>query len=396
MNSLERIKNTIAGHPVDRPASAPAYLDLYLDERIHRLYNRAYERKLGAAQSCPIDPLEDARFRVEAVSGAYAIFKQKPDWMHVPYGETRAWAEEGRIERRGGALFYVNQATGEAYDLFEEREVDCPLSTRYLRRSGSGIDNWDEPGSIKGVEDVERDVQVRAAEQLEEEGLFEPARLMAETYGQTTYLRCECGTPYWHTFNVLGFMRMMTAMRKEPALFLEITARKHAQRIEILKGFQRAGVHGVWVEESLSSADLVSERDYLAFAYPTTLAFLEEIRRLGLDRIFYYTGDSMPRLKYLRTLPISALALEESKKGFTVELEKVISHVDGTCAVFGNVDAVGVVAEGSRADIYKEARRQVKLGRLARGFALSQGSPFPLDTPPENIDWLFEARRVGW
>jgi uroporphyrinogen-III decarboxylase len=393
MNSKERMRRALAGKPIDRTPTAPAYLDLYLDELIHKHYLQAYENKLGKAGSCPINHAEDSRFRAEAVIKAYAVFEEKPDWTHVVYGETRDWAAQGTICRRYGHLAYANRMSGEEYDLFAEREVDSPTSMRYIHPFNSDSDRWENTTPMHSQADLERTVKLRSTSELEEDGIFEPARLLVQMLGSEMYLRCETGTPFWYTYSILGFLRMMTAMHDDPDLFEALMARKHAQRIEVLKGFASAGVHGVWVEECLSSTDLISERDYLRFAFPTTQAYLEDIRKTGMDRVLYYCGDSLPRLKHLRRLSISAVAVEESKKGFTVDIEEVIREIGGDCCVFGNLDAVGVVHDGAQADIEQEVRRQIGAGRQARGFVLCQGSPFPLDTPPQKVDWMVQAGR---
>jgi uroporphyrinogen-III decarboxylase len=67
--------------------------------------------------------------------------------------------------------------------------------------------------------------------------------------------------------------------------------------------------------------------------------------------------------------------------------------VDGACCVFGNVDAVQVMFEGTRETIQTEVRRQLMLGQQARGFVLCQGSPFTLDTPPSKVTWFVRCAR---
>jgi uroporphyrinogen-III decarboxylase len=395
MNSKERMQFALGGLQPDQTPVAPAYLGLYLDKRIHDHYLQAYEQKLGRAESCGIDHAEDSLFRAQAVLQAYKIFEIKPDWMHVLYGESRRWAAEGKIRRWAGRLIYTNPISGEEYDLLGAKEVDAPVSMRYIHPFASTADHWGETTALRSAADVDAAVVVRKAEDLEAEGVFEIARLLVEMAGAELYLHCESGTPFWYTYSVLGFLRMMTAMHDDPDLFKYLMAREHAQHIEVLKGLERAGVHGVWVEECLSSADLISEQDYLRFVFPTTQSYLEDIRALGMQRVLYYCGDSLPRLKHLRRLPITALAVEESKKGFTINIEDVIGEVEGACCVFGNLDAVGVVHNGARADIEQEVRRQIEAGRKARGFVLCQGSPFPLDTPPQKVDWMVQTARYA-
>lgn len=393
MNSKERLSRALKGLPTDVPAVAPCYLELYLENSILENYLAAYERKLGEAQSCAIDHAEDVHFRVEAVYQAYQTFKEQPDWMHVPYAPLRSWAENGCIERVGGRLCYKNLNSGAISDLRETGEAAFPNSVRFLEPASTRADSWQQEHPLRAQSDIDLETPVRSAEDLRSEGMFDVALLMVQKFGAEIYLRCEAGTPYWNTYTVLGFERMMTAMHQEPELFRYVMARKHAQRIELLKGFAAAGVPGVWVEECLASADLISKYTYETFVYPTTCAYLEAIKALGLDRILYFCGDVLPRLPWLRRLPINALVVEESKKGFSVSIEEVIREVDGTCCVFGNVDSVNTVQLGGVEEIRREVERQLDLGQAARGFVLCQGSPFPLETDPEKVDVFIGAAR---
>ena len=140
----------------------------------------------------------------------------------------------------------------------------------------------------------------------------------------------------------------MVMMREKPELFAYLMERRGRQRMEMLKGLARVGVEYVWLEECLSSADLISPRDYERFAFATTGPTIAEAKRLGLTVILYYCGDVIPRLPWLVRLGMDALAVEESKKGFSVDIAEVIAAVGDTCCVFGNVDAVQVMCEGSR------------------------------------------------
>jgi uroporphyrinogen-III decarboxylase len=150
----------------------------------------------------------------------------------------------------------------------------------------------------------------------------------------------------------------------------------------------------VWIEECLSSADLISPANYERFAFSTSRAFIADVNRLGLTTVFYYCGDVIPRLPWLKQLGAAGLAVEESKKGFTVEIADVIAAVDGACAVFGNVDAIQVIHEGTPKAIEAEVRRQIRAGQKANGFVVCQGSPFTLDTEPRKVDWFVRCART--
>jgi uroporphyrinogen-III decarboxylase len=358
MNARERLQRAISGRATDMTAVAPAYLGLYLAGRVQALYVESHRVQPGGATG--IDHGEDSRLRAEAILDGYRVFEEAPDWIHTEIGE-------------------------------------LPDSTRYTQRvRASNADLWDETNGLRTRADAEALTPVHSWEELDAQGVFEVTRILHRSVGDHVCLVAGAPTPFWSTYSLLGFQGMMILMRERPELFRTVMERKSRQRLEILEGLARAGVQAVWIEECLSSADLISPQDYEQFAFPTARDFIADANRLGLTTVFYYCGDVIPRLPWLRQLGMAALAVEESKKGFTVDLADVIAGLDGACCVFGNVDAIRVVCEGSQEEIEAEVRRQVALGRRAKGFVLCQGSPFPLETDPRKIDCFTRAaRRAG-
>jgi uroporphyrinogen-III decarboxylase len=109
---------------------------------------------------------------------------------------------------------------------------------------------------------------------------------------------------------------------------------------------------------------------------------------LGLLPIHYVCGDVVPRLDRIADLEIAAVAIEESKKNFRIELQDVVDRVAGRVAVFGNIDTVHFGLGGTMDEMAQEVKRQAEIGSQAAGFVVSTGSPFPLDTNPRLIDTL--------
>jgi uroporphyrinogen-III decarboxylase len=403
MNSRERLQKAIAGQPTDMPAVAPAYLSLYLDAQTQRLYRAAYERKLSAQIAAPecravsIDHAEDARLRADAILGAYESLGEQPDWIHTHPAETRAWAERGEMRFTEGRWFYVDKETGETQEMDEAGRLWLSTANRYMYRVRSAdTDLWDESAGLRARADVDALLPIRSAEELEAQGAFAVTRILAARVGDRLPISCIAPTPFWSTYGLLGFQGMMVMMREKPALFSYLMERRGRQRMEMLKGLARAGAEYVWLEECLSSADLISPGDYERFAFATAGPYIAEAKQLGLTVILYYCGDVISRLPWLKRLGMDALAVEESKKGFSVDIADVIAAVGDACCVFGNVDAVQVMCEGTRETIRAEVDRQIRLGQRARGFVLCQGSPFTLDTPPEKVGWFIQcARRYG-
>ena len=400
MNAKERLRKAIAGQPTDVPAVAPAYLSLYLDATSQRLYRQAYERKLfgdvGSLRSgaVRIDPDEDARFRAEATLGAYEILGEQPDWIHTHPAETRAWAAAGEMRFSEGRWLYADRRTGETMDMDEPGRLALPNATRYSYPARSANhDVWDASPGLETMNDIDALVPIRPARALAAEGVFAVTENLIEMADDRLPLSCIAPTPFWSTYGLLGFQGMMVMMREKPDLFAYLMERRGRQRMELLRGYAAAGVRYGWMEECLSSADLISPRDYERFAFATAGPYIEAVKDLGMTVILYYCGDVMPRLRWLKQLGADALAVEESKKGFTVDIAAVIAAVGDACCVFGNVDSVQVMFEGTREAIEAEVHRQLRLGRRAKGFVLCQGSPFTLDTPPDKIGWFTGCAR---
>ena len=74
-----------------------------------------------------------------------------------------------------------------------------------------------------------------------------------------------------------------------------------------------------------------------------------------------------------------------------IEIAEVIERVAGRVAVFGNMDAVRFGLHAAPEEVAAEVERQAGIGAQAKGFVVSTGSPFPLDTNPRVIDTLIAA-----
>jgi uroporphyrinogen-III decarboxylase len=151
------------------------------------------------------------------------------------------------------------------------------------------------------------------------------------------------------------------------------------------------GIHGVYVEEVFSGADIISPQSYEQFVFAYNQPYFQHMRSLGLLPIHYVCGDVLPCLEYMVQYDIAAVAVEESKKGFRIEIADVIERVAGRKAVFGNIDAVRFGIHATPEEMSAEVRRQAGIGEQARGFIASTGSPFPLETDPHMVDALVTA-----
>lgn len=118
-----------------------------------------------------------------------------------------------------------------------------------------------------------------------------------------------------------------------------------------------------------------------------------------MKSIYYFCGNPEGKWDLLLEAGGDAIALEESKKNFVADIEKVAERIQGRCALLGNVDAVGVLQNGTERRLRAEIARQIAAGRRNGGrFITGLGSPVTPSTPLARIrqycDWAHDLGRA--
>jgi uroporphyrinogen decarboxylase len=70
---------------------------------------------------------------------------------------------------------------------------------------------------------------------------------------------------------------------------------------------------------------------------------------------------------------------------------KALNELPDTTLVFGNIDPVGILKQGSPATVHGETSALLTKSRDFRNLVLSSGCDVPPNTPMENIDAFFAA-----
>ncbi len=164
--------------------------------------------------------------------------------------------------------------------------------------------------------------------------------------------------------------------------------------MEILKAYSKMGVDIIWFEECLASANEISLSKFDRFCLPYNVELLSEINRLGMKSIYYPCGDVRDRLELMIEAGPDCMSLEESKKGFEIDLAWVNEVVEGRVCIFGNLDSIGVLQNGTREELRGEVRRQVEIGREYGRFVMSLGSPVTPRTPASRVREYVDLVRI--
>lgn len=384
--SKERVLQVLRGETPDQIPAAPAYLILFLADIERSYYIERYRQRMRGLRRYPVDHQEDTRFRAQAIYQAYDIFKEHPDWMEIGQGASQFWAERTEIVDEDGVLYYEDKRTGTRQPMH-----DSPLPWGGMKQTAeldATQDIWDASGEIQSEEQVDERLTLPDPQAMLERGDFDLPKQMIADYGDTTFITTILDTPFSDAYSVLGFKGLMVIQRKQPKLFHYLLERRLECTKKIMEVWAKVGIHGVYVEEVFTGADMISPRAYDEFVFAYNQPYFKHMSGLGLQPIHYVCGDVIPRLDRIAQLDIAAVGVEESKKKFVIELEEVVRQVAGRVAVLGNIDAVRYGQNASLEDMAVEANRQLRIGQEAQGFLLSTGSPFPLDTNPRLIDTM--------
>lgn len=219
-------------------------------------------------------------------------------------------------------------------------------------------------------------------------------RLLAE-FGDRFYRLVHVGSPLWMCYALWGYEGFMVRVAECPKLVAEASRRYLVRALRAVEQAAALGADGVWIEECLT--DQIRPSAFERLCLPRIQALVTAVRAAGMQSIYYYCGDPNDRWDLLLASGADALALEESKKGFVVDIGEAAERVAGRCSLLGNLDAVGVLEQADDGQLDAAIAAQVAAGRrLAGRFVTSLGSPITPDTPRARVARYFRrAREMG-
>jgi hypothetical protein len=330
----ERMFKALMGETPDRVPAAPAYLSLFLADQERTGYIEQYRRRMRGRSRYPVNHREDTQFRARALCESYDLFKDRPDWMEIHQGASRAWAERTEIVSQDGLLYYEDRESGVRVPM---GEAPLPCGEAQLTAaSRSNGDVWDISDQLRDQDDVDARMPIVSADELLARGDYDLPQEIVARSGDRVFLSTILDTPFSDAYDLLGFQGLMLIQHDRPALFHHLLQRKLAQTQQVMRAWAAIGVHGVYVEEVLTGADIISPKSYDEFVFSYNQPYFRHLSSLGLLPIHYVCGDVVPRLDRIAQLDIAAVAIEESKKNFRVELGDVVDRVAGRAAIFGN------------------------------------------------------------
>ena len=325
-------------------------------------------------QDCDADPDRRAAYRAEVVRAT------ELDWYNLHCGASRAEQAAMRIEVDGDDIFQFDRRDG------TKRRLEPPVTSGTLATVR---------GEAPDIADIEAflDEHAPAAPPycgVEPGREMLPERLLAALPDK--FPLAGASTPLWTLSSIMSYEQWFLGLAADPAPLERACARLLQWKLQQVRDAQALGARGIWIEDCLT--DQIGPERFSRIHLPLLRALTDAIRAAGMVSIHYFCGNPWPVWDLLLDSGADALSLEESKKGFQIDIDEVVDRVAGRMVVFGNLDTVELLESAPLADLEAEIARQCAAGRRnGNRFVMSTGSPV---TPATSVERVRFYRDCVW
>ena len=376
MNNKERLHAALEGRPVDRAPVTVLYNQLYHLDHFAELTDRPQWEVYRWPYLEPEEHLALYRMMVER-----APFEV----LQPQIGPSRAERERVEFVVREGRPYRHNKLTGSLAPVEETRSHHA---TDYKAN---------ETRYVFDRADVNAQVRVIQAEAQLASGRYDFVQAAVQALGQEQFILSGgvIGTVYsCHAY--VGLTNLYALLIEEPELIDYLCHKILEQNIEDIRALAATGGDAIYIDDAMTTCEMISVKHYERFSLPYMQEMVREIHRLGQKAIIIYFGGVADRLEQLASIGADGLLFETSMKGYVNDLGQIAEQIGDRVSLFGNMDPVGVLQDGTDAEVQADIRRQLAAGSRARGFILSTASPITPATPLRRVQqFLAWGREYG-
>jgi hypothetical protein len=375
MNSKQRIHAALEGRPVDRWPVTSLYSFLYHLDHFAELTGLPPWRATWWLAAPP-----DAHAAVFA-----RLHDSAPLELLQPQHDAppRAWRERQEFVEKDGHPWRHDRASGE-WD-----QLDLPT------RSGHATDyRANETQFVFDTRDAAEHIRTTKAEQLLADGANDYIDAVVARFGRDAFILSGgvLGTLYACHAHV-GLTNLYAMLVEAPGLVEDMSRRILEQNIEVIRRLAAAGGDAIYIDDAMTTNDMISAAHYERFCQPYIQAMVDEIHRLGHKAIVIYFGGIADRLDAIAATGADGLACETTMKSYVNDIGQFADRIGDRITLFGNLDPVGTLQDGSNAELEAEVIRQIGAGGRARGFISCTGSPITPGTPLARVQRFVELAR---
>jgi uroporphyrinogen decarboxylase len=212
-------------------------------------------------------------------------------------------------------------------------------------------------------------------------------RLAVETVGDRAYLKtCFDQGPFTLASALRGIERLMLDLYDDPQFVFDLLEICTDAVVKLARACAAAGCHALTFGDSTSG--LMSRHLFERFAFPFEKRVIEGLSDLGIPVFLHNCGD---------IAHIFDLMVATGASGLEVDYQHGIGYYkersQGKICLQGNIAPSAVLFQGSAADVREACRIAIAEGKPGSRFILSSGCEVPRDTPAANMRALVQAAK---
>lgn len=363
MNSLHRMMAAIRGEPFDVYPYVNPYPSWSMMPHWPELLGVTFLHESHGSDELRLRCLETCYSKVGL------------DWISIPDGPA-GQDKRFRIETDMGLPVLVDKTTGTKKRYDELPRYEPPSKPKF--NSAGEVTSLPPPPT---------------ADEIVAGDTLDMAKKVVNQFGESVFLFDGNSAPFARCYYDLGFEKLFDALVFDHDLLFALLEYHTELLIQRAKALAHIGVHSMRFHEFFCSAEMLSEQDYIRFAFPYEQKLLHALREEGLISILEFLGSVEPRLPHIARLEPDCLQTESSLKGYQNEVATFRRVLGDSVCIFGNSPILQVIEQGTREDWLRDALEQARgIGKEQR-FVICAGSPTTWATSPDRLRRFGESTR---
>jgi uroporphyrinogen-III decarboxylase len=240
---------------------------------------------------------------------------------------------------------------------------------------------------------VERLPPPASAEAMLAGDSFDITKKVVARFGDTAFLLDQNCAPFAYCYYTLGFQKLFDALVSDHRLLYALLERHTQALVERGSAVACLGVNGIRMHDFFCSAEMISEKHYLQFAYPYQQKVVRAWREEGLIAILEPLGWIEPRLPHFARLELNCLQAESSLKGYRNDVGVMRQVLGEEVCILGNTPIRQVIEEGTEEEWRQDSLEQARGIGEQRRYAICAGSPTTWATTPARLRRFGEFTR---
>ena len=385
MTSRERMQIALSGRKPDVVPTYLCYHGMYLNRHTTLEYFAEYLRRMGERNRYTIDAQEDIEIRRKVIKQTLDLFSGRVDYQFGFPSVRAIECEEISKKYIELAISYVDAESVRIFDYGDGVKVEGIIPQG----------NWNRAVKLETKADVDRFFEPEPSNpppRNEPKEQKDPYFHLRELHRKAIADSFRVGgftTPFVSAIGAFSYQGTMVALHDKPKIFGYFIERATEERIQHIRS--ASYVDGFWFDEYYT--DVISPEHYEEYVFRPNLKLAKAIRESGKLSMYYFCGDIMQKLDKALELEVDAIAFEESKKWFELDIAEVKKRVGNRKALVGNMDGLHLLPRGAKEQIESEVKRQLSVAAKDGGFVIGAGSPIAPDTPTENMLVFLNATR---